>query len=194
MQEKIKRMKEKLDRFGIIKTLVVIIIALIIFQAGMFVGYGKAMFYRSLGDRYYKPFDQKHGPNDQFGGFNSFVQDSNLPGGHGAVGKIVSINLPNIVVASPDNIEKTINISNDTLIRHFRDNIGAKDLQVGDYIIVLGDTSSSDNGIVNAKLIRLLPPPPSDLNPQQDANQPIPSNPIPPDVNPSTSSPSNSIK
>ena len=168
MKEKIKRIKEKLDRFGIIKILIVIIIALIIFQAGVFVGYGKAMFYRSIGDRY-SPYDQKHARGEGFGEFGNFISDANLPGGHGAVGKIVSINLPNIVVASPDNVEKTVNISNDTLIRQFRDTIGEKDLKVGDYVIVLGDTSSTDNAVVNAKLIRLLPPPPQDNNSETGA-------------------------
>lgn len=164
MKEHIKKIKDKVERIGIIKLLIILIVVIAIFQAGMFVGYYKANFYRNTGINYYKQFNGKHGFNcDPFrkdvGGFVGFMQDANITGGHGAVGKIVSINLPNIVIASPDNIEKTINISNDTLIRQFKDTIASKDLKVGEYVVVLG---GDDNGVVNAKLIRLLPPPPED--------------------------------
>ncbi|MEI6042422.1 MAG: hypothetical protein WCQ00_02540 [bacterium] len=171
MKEHINKIKEKIDKFGIIKFLVILIVISVVFQAGIFVGYHKAMFYKSTGDNYYRAFNNKGGPAGKGGPeqFDEFMKDANLPGGHGAVGKIVSINLPTIVVASPDNIEKTINISKDTLIRQFREDINSKDLKIGDYIIVLGeisgtDTSPSDKGIINAKLIRLLPPPPQSDN------------------------------
>jgi hypothetical protein len=95
----------------------------------------------------------------------NMMQNFNLPGGNGAVGKIVSINLPTIVVASPDNIEKTINISDNTLIRQFRDTLNAKDLTVGEHVVVLGEISNPDNGVIDAKLIRLIPPPPSEIGP-----------------------------
>ena len=148
MKEKIKIFKERVEKMGIIKIIITLIIILAIFQAGVFVGYHKAMFYKSAGSNYFRSSHSR-----------DFMRDPNLPVENGAVGKIVSINLPNIVVASPDNVEKTINISDDTLIRQFRDTLSAKDLKVGDYVIVLGGVSS-DNGVVNAKLIRLIPPPP----------------------------------
>lgn len=173
MKEHIKKIKEKIDKFGIIKFLIILIIIFAVFQAGIFVGYHKARFYGSLGENYYKSSEGlgNRGPGGMMGkgdSFGNFIKDANLPGGHGAVGKIVSINLPTIVVASPDNVEKTINISNDTLIRQFRDTLGPKDLKVGDYVVILGEVPNPNNtpeGVVNAKLIRLIPPPP-----QQEAN------------------------
>jgi hypothetical protein len=182
MKKHIQKIKEKIDKFGILKLLIVLIAILIIFQAGIFVGYHKAGFYKSMGENCYRTFDKKgkgqHDKGDIMNGIREggkfMMPDSNIPGGSGAVGKIVSINLPNIVVASPDNIEKTINISNDTLVRQFRENIDVKSLKVGDYIVVIGErgTTSRDGvdnkdentsasiGVVKAKLIRLLPPPP----------------------------------
>jgi len=187
MQENIKKIKEKIDKFGIVKFIIILIIAFLIFQSGIFIGYHKAMYYRSLENNYYRPFDQNQN-RDSKKTYN-FMQDTNLPGGHGAVGKIVSISLPNIVVASPDNVEKTVNISSDTLIRQFRDTANTADLKVGDFVIVLGDASSSDNGVVNAKLIRILPPPPAG-GPTSDGPTGRPTNGIPQN-NSQTTNPSN---
>jgi hypothetical protein len=171
MKAHIKHIKEKIDRFGILKILIILIVASVIFQAGIFVGYHKAGFYRSMGNNYYRPFDDK---GRGFGNKGGMMRDANIPGGHGAVGKIVSINLPTIVIASPDNVEKTVSISDETLIRQFRETIGAKDLKVGEYVVVIGDNNkdgdadkqNAENGVVKAKLIRLLPPPPSEQNTQ----------------------------
>lgn len=192
MKEHINRIKENIDKFGIIKLIFILLAVFIIFQAGIFVGYYKARFYNAIGENYYRQTDNRGfgasgGMMNGFNGRGAFginmMQDLNIPGGHGAVGKIVSINLPNIVVASTDNVEKTINISNDTIIRQFRDTIKVGDLKVGEYIVVLGDfsdntSSAGNNGstgnnsggaqatqansVINAKLIRLLPPPPTD--------------------------------
>ncbi len=164
MKEHIKKIKEKIDRFGIIKFLIILIIIFTVFQAGIFVGYHKARFYGSIEGNYYNSFNENRGRGGMMGRqpvFGNMMQDANLPGGHGAVGKIVSINLPNIIVASTDNVEKTISISSDTLIRQFRNTLNTQDLKIGDYIIVLGEASSTDNGTINARLIRLIPPPPT---------------------------------
>ena len=164
-------------RFRVLRFFITLIILLIVFQAGKFVGYHKAMFYKHSGENYYRTMNIRGGQTNPFdnqdqvqqsafngqGQFNNFMQDSNIPGGNGAVGKIVSINLPTIVVASPDNVEKTVNISNDTLIREFRDTIGAKDLKIGEYVIILGTFSDQDNGLIEARLIRIIPPPPADI-------------------------------
>ena len=164
MKKQIQNIKEKIDRFGIVKLLLILIFIFTVFQAGIFVGYYKARFYISR-ENNYTSFD-RNGTDRQRGGmmggrygFGNMMQDSNISGGHGAVGKIVSINFPNIVVASPDNVEKTINISSDTLIRQFRDTLQIQDLKVGEYVIVLGEASASDDGIINARLIRLIPSP-----------------------------------
>jgi len=182
MKKHIKHIKEKIDKFGILKILIVLIVASTIFQAGILVGYHKAGFYKSMGDNYYKPFDDKGRGCSKKGGMMDGIRDggkfmmqgASIPGGHGAVGKIVSINLPTIVVASPDNVEKTVSISDDTLIRQFRETISATDLKVGEYVVVIGDNSNADNtsngvansGVVKAKLIRLLPQPQNEQDTQ----------------------------
>lgn len=142
----------------ILATLLFVIIILTAFQAGMFVGYQKASFSNGLGKKYYKQAfegDKRGGPFDFLG------QD--LPGGSGATGKIIRIDLPSnsILVATPDNIEKTIRVNDETLIRKFRNKISIKDLNVGEQIIALG--SPDYKGEIKAKLIRLVPPPPNEI-------------------------------
>ncbi len=183
IKEELQNMREKVEKFGVIKLLLIIIAIIAIFQAGIFVGYHKAMFYKSAGYNYYKQgkFDDRkmgdnmsnkngermsnfnrpdeQNPKNQFG---KFMMEMDIPGGHGAVGKIVSINLPNIIIASPDNIEKTVTVSNDTLIREFRETIKSEQLKIGDIVAVIGEISASDDGLIKAKLIRILPPIPEE--------------------------------
>lgn len=141
----------------IIFGLIVFVLVLIIFQAGVFVGYNKARFGVRFGDNFNRNFVDPRG-----GGFDRGFDDRKfLISGHGAVGEIVSIVMPQIVVAGPDNFEKTVLVGNDTLVRQFRDEVATTSLKVGDYIVVLG--TPNDNGQIEAKLIRTVPPPPERL-------------------------------
>ena len=118
----------------IIVILGIIIVALVIFKAGMYVGYRKAGFSRTFGD--------------------SMLRDD-IPGGHGVSGKIIKIATTSLVVEGSDNIEKVITFTPDTLIRKLRDAASSTVLQVDDPIIVIG--SPGPNGEIAAKLIRILP-------------------------------------
>lgn len=149
---------KNINKFKSPKILLGIFVAFIIilasFQAGVFVGYHKAAFSYSMGDRYYKAFDR----DDRRGGPNPF-SDKDLPGGGGAVGTILKVNLPTLVVSTPDNVEKIIKITDDTIIRQFRNTASTSDLSVGKNIVVIGSPNAQAE--IEAKLIRLLPPPPS---------------------------------
>ena len=146
---------------GIIIGLGIAILVLGIFKFGTVTGYHKARFSQKFGDNFDRNFVDPRGE----GFFKDFSDRQGLPGGHGAVGKIVSIALPFVVVADPDNLEKTVVVGNDTEIREFRDSITADKLEVGDFIIVLG--APNDEGQVEAKLIRTVPPPPDKLQTSQ---------------------------
>lgn len=141
----------------IVLSLSVLIVALIIFRAGISVGYHKAAFSYRLGENYYyRAFSPNKGPMMGIG-FAEFDRDD-LTSGHGAIGKIVKINLPTFVVSSPDNIEKIVTINDDTQVRRFRDTASSSDLRLDESVIVIG--TPDDNGQIVAKLIRLIPPPP----------------------------------
>lgn len=150
---KIKNLWQSGVSKGIIFTLVGLIIVLCCFQAGRFVGFRQAGFSYRMGDNYYRAFEGRSRGQEMKG-----LPFSDLPGGHGAVGKIIKVNLPNLVISTPDNLEKTILIKEDTLIRRFRNNASSSDLKAGEMVVVVG--VPNQNSIIEAKMVRLLPPPP----------------------------------
>lgn len=134
----------------------VAVLVLVIFQAGMVAGYRKARFAGNFNNNFERNFLGPRG-----GGMRSMMNER-LPGGHGAVGEIISINLPQLVVAGPDNLEKTVNIATTTLLRRYQDEISASDLQQGEFVVILGNPDGT--GQIEAKLIRVMPTPPEGLN------------------------------
>jgi hypothetical protein len=148
--------KEKLKSktFQNIIIVVGILIAIsIIFQIGVFVGFKKASFSYGWGDNYRKTFG---GPRGEFGEMGMMGGPSqNFLNPHGAIGKIIKIDLPTLVVIGPDNVEKVVLIKDDTLIRQFRQEVKASNLKVNDEIVVIGSPNNSSQ--IEAKLIRLKP-------------------------------------
>lgn len=136
----------------------VIIVALTIFQAGMFVGFKKASFSYGFGENYYQNFGGRMMDKNFDGMMGGFPQGGELENSHGTIGKIVKISLPTIVVDDRDGIEKIVVTSKDTVVREFRDNIELKNLKVGDSIVVIG--TPNDKSQIEAKIIRLMPSPP----------------------------------
>ena len=124
---------------------------LIAFWAGLEVGFSKAAFNYNFGDKYYGQF----GPDHIRHGMGIIPND--MSSGHGVSGKIVSISMPNIIVADQDNIEKIIRINDKTVLRKLRATITASELAVGDFVVIIG--SPDDQTEVDAKLIRVLPDP-----------------------------------
>ena len=138
---------------GILIGLGVTVLVLVIFQAGMVAGYHKAKFGVQFSDNFERNFGGPRGRN-----FGGGFPAPGMPGGHGAVGEIVSIALPQVVIAGPDNLEKTVLVGKSTIVREFRDEITVDKLKVSDFVVVLGNPN--EEGQIDAKLIRLMPPPP----------------------------------
>ena len=132
--------------------LAIILTALVIFSAGMFVGYHKAQFSYDFDENY------AHDMNDPHSMLAPFMHDTDHGNPHGAIGQIVSINAPFIMVKNPFEAEKVIIIGPDTMIRHIYGEASTSDLAVGDHIIALG--APDQQGQVHATFIRILPPPP----------------------------------
>jgi len=125
-----------------------VVITLLIFQAGIFVGYHKAGFSYRMGDNYYRAFGGERG------GFMGMHQDRYFMNAHGVVGKIIKIDSQSIIVTGSDNVEKVVVTDDDTIIRHLRDSLAFADLKVGQNIVIIG--SPDDKGQIVAKLIRLM--------------------------------------
>jgi len=127
------------------------IILLAAFKAGEFVGFRKASFSYRWGENYYRSFT---GPR---GGFFGELGGRDFMMGHGTSGTIVKVATSTLVVQDRDNAEKVILITKNTVVNRFRDTIPASDLKENDNVVIIG--SPNDAGQIEAKLIRVLPPP-----------------------------------
>lgn len=148
----LKNLSQSKTTKSVLLIIVGLVVLLLVFQAGVFVGYHKARFSARLGDNYRQNF----GPGRGMGMMGpGFFPDADLPGGHGATGRIVKINLPSVIVADRDGLEKVVTVATSTDIRSGRGAITPADLKVDDVIIAFG--SPNEQGAIAAKLIRLLP-------------------------------------
>ena len=137
----------------LVKVLIILIILALAFWAGMAVGIHKAEFSYRFGDNYMNAFGVRRGG---FTGMMGITDTNDLVNGHGAVGKVLSVSLPKIIVSDRDGIEKNIILNNDTVVRSARTTIASTSIKIDDFVVVIGDPS--DNGSIVAKLIRLMPP------------------------------------
>ncbi len=147
----IKHIFESQVALRVMLSILVLIIALLIFTAGVTVGVHKASFGQAWGEHYLQNFGMMR-EQKNFG-----VGGGNFPNAHGATGKIIKIELPNIIVEDRDNTEKTILISDETRIEEGRDSIVVADLKVNDFVVTLG--APDDKGVIEAKFIRVIPSP-----------------------------------
>jgi hypothetical protein len=133
--------------------LAVLLVLSFIFKAGMVVGEMKADFSCRWSDNYHKNF------NAPRAGFGPKMGDKDFLEANGALGKIMKIEGDTLVVSGPDEVEKSVLIKDDTIIKRFRDNIKKADLKIGEVVVVIGEPNIS--GQTEAKLIRIMPAPES---------------------------------
>jgi hypothetical protein len=133
--------------FKILCGLGIILVALVIFYAGVNVGFHKASFGRAWGDNYERNFG--------FGPDHPMFGPDNFPNANGAIGKIIKIELPTIIVQDKDNTEKVVLITNDTRIEKAMTGIDSIELSINDFVVVIG--SPNNQGQVEAKFIRVMP-------------------------------------
>lgn len=132
-----------------IKILGFVLIALIIFQIGVAVGFHRGSFMYDWNMAITRGLDD---PRSIIAPFLHAPPDSNAPG---TAGQIISIDLPVILVKGVDNSEQAVYIGSSTAIRIFRESIASSGLKIGDQIITIGERDSS--GMIHASLVRIIP-------------------------------------
>lgn len=127
-----------------------IVVALVIFRAGMLVGFYKASFSYGWDEHNRQMFDRdgRHSPRNFFG-------DEGFTAAHGVSGTIVKIDSGVLMVIGRDNIEKEVLTNDQTLFRRFRDAVRINDLKVGDQVVVVGAPDAKAR--IEARLIRIFP-------------------------------------
>ncbi|OIO07396.1 hypothetical protein CO115_04300 [Candidatus Falkowbacteria bacterium CG_4_9_14_3_um_filter_36_9] len=138
----------------------VLIILLLVFQLGVFVGFRKAQFSFRWGDNYHRAFG---GPQ---GGFLQDFEGKDFINGHGISGMIAKIDANNLIIKDRDGLEKIIIITDSTFIKKGRVDIKLADLKIDDRVVIIG--SPKDDGSIEAKIARIfdsndVPPPPLDF-------------------------------
>jgi len=134
----------------IILSLALILIALIIFSAGIFVGYHKASFGRDWDNSY------RQGPGNPNSPFAPFMRNDDNMNPHGAIGQIVSIKLPLMMIKGPNTAEQIVIIGSSTTLRMMRGTASTSDIKVGDFVTAIGEPN--DRGEIQASFIRIIPP------------------------------------
>ena len=157
-----KKIHEKMLQFFESKILVkilycvgIVIVLILIFSAGISVGFRKASFGRSWGENYERNFGMMS--RDGIMQNRPFLGGDTFPNSHGAVGKIIKITLPTIIVQDKDNTEKVVLIKEDTKIQEAKINLKNTDLKIDDFVVIIG--SPNTQGQIEAKFIRLMPAP-----------------------------------
>lgn len=142
--------------------IIALVLILVSFRLGVFVGQKQAEFSYRWGENYHQNFG---GPN---GGFMQDLRGQDFIAGHGNVGRIIKKDSESLIIQDRDNIEKIIKVDPKTVIKNGRKDIKINELKIDDGIIVLG--SPQDDGNILARLIRVFN---LDQNPEPMPKAPI---------------------
>ena len=156
ISEQIKKVGKSKILVKILYVLAVLIIAKLVFFAGIMVGFHKASFGRAWGEHYNENFGIGR-KNLGMMNFGNIGMMDYFPNAHGAIGEIIKMELPNIIVQDKDNTEKVIAINVNTKIQKARTSITINDLKIADFIVTIG--TPNEKGVIEAKLIRVISSP-----------------------------------
>lgn len=125
-----------------------LIVALMIFQLGMFVGFRKASFTFGWGDNYHRVFG---GPQ---GGFMRDFGGNDLMNGHGLAGQVIKVETDSLIVKNRDNTEMVAKITDKTSLAKGRRQIQLSEIKIDDRVTVIG--SEQADGSIEAKIVRVF--------------------------------------
>ena len=131
----------------------VLLVAWVIFAAGIFVGYHKASFSKDWDDSYRQGMMNPNSP------LAPFINNDDEVNPHGAIGEIVSVNFPEIMIKRPQNAEQIVIISSSTTIRMIHGMASTSEISAGQFAVAIGEPNNK--GEIQASFIRILPPLPN---------------------------------
>ena len=155
IKEKILKMFESKVFIGVLYGIGGVLVLAFVFSCGMSVGFHRVSFERNWGENYGKNFGMMGGSGMMGGRFG--FGDNNSPNAHGAIGKIIKITLPTLIVQDKNNTEKVILLKDDTKIQEMMTTINNTDLKIDDFLVIIG--SPNNSGQIEAKFIRVMPNP-----------------------------------
>lgn len=130
----------------------ILVVLLAVFALGAFVGFQKARFTYGWGMNYPSNFA---GPSNGFATLRN-IQGDHYINGHGTFGTIIKLDPSAIVVKGQGDVEKLINVDDDTTIKRATETLGLPDLKLDEQVVIIGAPKS--DGSIDAKLIRVFEP------------------------------------
>ncbi|MDO8582161.1 MAG: hypothetical protein Q7S16_04795 [bacterium] len=128
-----------------------VVLFLIVFSAGVAVGFKKANFSYRWGENYHKNFG---GPR---GGFFKDFDGRDLIDTNGVSGQIIKISGPALVIKGRDNKERIVLVNATTVIQRGKEAVSSADFSLDDFVVIIGEPN--DVGQLEAKFIRIMPSP-----------------------------------
>jgi len=152
-KEKIKKFFQNRDVFKwVIIGLASFVILVLVFGAGVKVGTLKARYSYRWAENYHRNFG---GPRAGFlENFRQGFEGKDFINSHGTFGSIIKIDGNTIIVKGKDDVEKTVIVSEKTIITTHRESLKVGDLKVDDQVVVIG--SPNEEGQIEARLIRVF--------------------------------------
>ncbi len=126
-----------------------LILLLLVFQLGLFVGFHKASFNFHWAAAYNRNFG---GPP---GGFMHDFEGQQFFNAHGTTGSVIQVSTSTIIIKGQDNVEKIITIRPSTTIEEGRRAISVSNVKVDEHAVVIG-TPQNDGSII-ARMVRIFP-------------------------------------
>lgn len=146
-----KLLQSKSFKFALI-VIGALIVLLLVFKVGVFVGYKKASFSYRWGENYHRNFAGPRG--GFFGNFRHGFGDDAYINAHGTFGSIIKIDGTTLIIKGNGDTEKIVIASSTTEIRERHETIKINDLKVDDKVTIIG--SPNEQGQIEAKLIRVF--------------------------------------
>lgn len=137
-------------------------ILMMVFTAGIFVGYKKMEFSYQWAENYPRNFvtTTKGSVQDFPGPQQVFVFQGRSPvqalNAYGIFGSILAVRNSSLIIKGTDEAEKNVVVSNGTEIEEGAERISIKDLEIGEQVAVIGQPNQL--GQINAELIRVFNP------------------------------------
>jgi len=146
-----------------------LVVLLLVFTAGVFVGMEKTRFSYRWGENYYQNFIGERGmrvPEPGRGDRPGMMPFGPPPlddyfNAHGVAGEIISVSMSvasstsTLIIKDKDDTEKNILLDSRTIIKNGRQDLKPSDLKIGEKIVVIG--APNEQGQILSKLIRVQP-------------------------------------
>lgn len=143
---------------GVLVGILCLIVLLMVFKVGMYVGFRKANFSFRWAENYHRNFG---GPPR---GFFPDFEGRDFISGHGTAGTVIKVNSNSLVVKDGNGVEKTIVVTDQTTIKKGMITVKLSDIALENHVVIIG--TPKDDGTIEAKLIRVF---------DEDQNLPSPS-------------------